>query len=87
MTIRKTTPAPAVLVAIDVSKARNDVLIEMPGAARRRRLVVSNTRIEHDRFIDMLRALGQPVLAGFEATGNYHRPLAFRLLEGRARSR
>lgn len=81
MTTRKTTPALAVLVAIDVSKARNDVLIEMPGAARRRRLVVPNTRIEHDRFIDMLRALGQPVLAGFEATGNYHRPLAFRLLE------
>jgi len=81
MTIRETTPAPAVLVAIDVSKARNDVLIETPGAARRRRLVVPNTRIEHDHFIELLKGLGAPVTAAFEATGNYHRPLAFRLLE------
>ncbi len=34
MTIGKTTPNPTILVAIDVSKARNDVLIEVPGAAR-----------------------------------------------------
>ncbi len=75
------TAADAVLVAIDVSKARNDVLIEKPGSARRRRLVVPNTRIEHDRFIALLTSLDAPVIAGFEATGNYHRPLAFRLLE------
>lgn len=50
MTLKELTPADAVLVAIDVSKARNDVLIEKPGSARRRRLVVPNTRIEHDRF-------------------------------------
>lgn len=81
MTLREPTPAEAVLVAIDVSKLRNDVLIEMPGHARRRRLTVPNTRAEHDRLIDVLRGLGQPVIAGFEATGNYHRPLAFRLLE------
>lgn len=81
MTLREPTPAEAVLVAIDVSKLRNDVLIEIPGHARRRRLTVPNTRAEHDRLIDVLRGLGQPVIAGFEATGNYHRPLAFRLLE------
>lgn len=81
MTLKEPTPADAVLVAIDVSKARNDVLIEKPGSARRRRLVVPNTRIEHDRFIALLTSLDAPVIAGFEATGNYHRPLAFRLLE------
>lgn len=81
MTLREPTPPDAVLVAIDVSKQRNDVLIEIPGKVRRRRMVVVNTRAEHDRFVDTLRAFGQPVIAGFEATGNYHRPLAFRLLE------
>jgi transposase len=81
MTLRDPTPPDAILVAIDVSKQRNDVLIEIPGKGRRRRMVVVNARAEHDRFVDMLRALGQPVIAGFEATGNYHRPLAFRLLE------
>jgi transposase len=81
MTLKEPTPANAVLVAIDVSKQRNDVLIEVPGQLRRRRLVIVNTRTEHDRFVDILQNLGRPVIAGFEATGNYHRPLAFRLLE------
>ena len=81
MTNREPTPPDAILVAIDVSKLRNDVLIEAPGMRRRRRLTVLNTRAEHDRFIDLLRETGRPVIAGFEATGNYHRPLAFRLLE------
>jgi len=77
MTLRKPTPREAVLVAIDVSKNRNDVLIEVPDQRRRRRLVVPNTRAEHDRFIDALRSLDWPVVAGFEATGNYHRPLSY----------
>jgi transposase len=81
MTLKEPTPADAVLVAIDVSRARNDVLIEKPGSARRRRLVVPNTRVEHDRLIELLTSLEAPVIAGFEATGNYHRPIAFRLLE------
>jgi transposase len=44
-------------------------------------LVVPNTRAEHDRFIKLLKGLEAPVTTAFEATGNYHRPLAFRLLE------
>jgi transposase len=81
MTRQQLSPRDAVLVAIDVSKLRNDVLIEVPGRTRRRRLVVPNTKSEHDRFVDLLRGLDKPVIVGFEATGNYHRPLAFRLLE------
>jgi transposase len=74
------TPAAATLVAIDIAKTRNEVLIEAPGRSRRRRLTVLNTRAEHDRLIELLRA-GGPVITAFEATGNYHRPLAWRLLE------
>jgi transposase len=81
MTRQEPTPPNAVLVAIDVSKLRNDMLIEFPGKMRRRRLVVPNTKAEHDRLVDLLHSFGQPVVARFEATGNYHRPLAFRLLE------
>jgi len=81
MTKMKPTPTDAALVAIDVSKARNDVLIEVPGSKRRRRLVVPNTPSEHDHFIGLLGELECPVIAGFEATGNYHRPLAYRLLD------
>jgi hypothetical protein len=75
------TPTEPVFVAIDVAKMRNDVLIEIPGQKRRQRLVVRNVREDHDRLIETLTALGQPVVAGFEATGNYHRPLAWRLLQ------
>lgn len=81
MTLFDYTPKNGVLVAIDVSKLRNDVLIEVPGKCRRKRLTVLNSRAEHDRFIEHLTSLGKPVTAGFEATGNYHRPLAYRLLE------
>ncbi len=70
----------AVLVAIDISKKRNDVLMQFPGSTRRRRLTVLNQRAEHDRFIDQLKSFERPVLAGFEATGNYHRALAWRLV-------
>jgi transposase len=56
---------------------------------------VLGARVEHDqppttratRHLDQhviagLRNIDStPVIAGFEATGNYHRPLAFRLLE------
>ncbi|WP_374379535.1 IS110 family transposase [Dongia sp.] len=81
MTKQKSTPDRAALVAIDVSKHRHEVLIEAPGMGRRRRLTVLNSRVEHDRFVAILGDLGCPVVIGFEATGNYHRALAYRLLQ------
>src|SRR5215210_4343775 len=81
MTKPQLTPPQGILVAIDIGKTRNEVLIEIPGHARRRRLTVLNTRAEYDRLISLLSGLGQPVTCAFEATGNYHRPLAWRLLQ------
>jgi transposase len=57
------------------------VLIEIPGKTRRIRMTVLNCRAEHDRFIERLAGFDRPVIIGFEATGNYHRPLAYRLIE------
>ena len=81
MTRTETTPPRVALVAIDVAKLRNDVLIEVPDARRRRRLTVTNCRDEHDRLVAELHALGRPVLVGLEPTGHYHRPLAWRLVQ------
>ncbi len=81
MTSTEPTPAGAALVAIDVAKLRNEVLIEQPEARRRRRLTVANTRAEHDRLVAELQALGRPVTVGLEPTGHYHRPLAWRLVQ------
>jgi transposase len=81
MTNVEPTPQGTALVAIDVAKLRNEVLIELPEARRRRRLTVTNRRGEHDRFVSELQALGRPVLVGLEPTGHYHRPLAWRLVQ------
>ena len=79
MTRRKSTPPEAALVAIDIAKHRNEVLID-PGHGHRRRMTVLNTRADHDRFIVTLHALARPVIVGIEPTGNYHRVLAHRLI-------
>ena len=81
MTKHQLIPNEGVLVAIDIAKARNEVLIDIPDHGRRRRLTILNERADHDRLITLLEDLGGPVVCGFEATGNYHRPLAWRLLE------
>jgi transposase len=81
MTDYQLIPSDTVLVAIDIAKVRNEVLIELPGRKRRKRLSILNTREEHDRFIESLIAFDGPVVVGFEATGNYHRAIAWRLLD------
>jgi len=80
MTERNPTPVPATLVAIDIAKHRHEVLIEAAGHQRRRRLTILSKKAEYDRLVATLMAYGGPVLIGFEATGDYHRGLAYRLL-------
>jgi len=79
MTERKSTPPEAALVAIDIAKHRNEVLID-PGHGRRRRMTVLNTKDDHDRFVTALHVLSRPIIVGIEPTGNYHRVLAHRLI-------
>src|SRR5690606_3200038 len=67
------------LIAIDIIKNRNDVLIQAPGR-KRYRMIITNDRVDHDRLIVHLRALKEPVSVGLEATGDYHRAIAWRLL-------
>lgn len=80
MTNDKDMTSTRALVAIDIAKLKHDVVIEPPGMQRRKRMKVLNTQVEHQRFIAQLQALNCPVQIGFEATGNYHRPLVWRLL-------
>jgi transposase len=68
-----------VLVGIDISKNRHEVLIAVPGKARRRRMTVLNTAVDYRRLIEILQGFELPVTIGFEATGNYHRALMFAL--------
>lgn len=66
-----------VLVAIDISKHRHEVLIAAPGKQRRRRLTITNSLEDYRRLIGLLREYCFPVQIGFEATGNYHRALMY----------
>jgi hypothetical protein len=62
-----------VLVAIDIAKARHEVLIAIPDKKRRRRLTVLNELADFNRLATALKEYGRPVRVAFEATGNYHR--------------
>ena len=68
-----------VLVAIDISMNRHEVLISIPGKKRRRRLTVLNQLEDFKRLITTLIDYARPVRVAFEATGNYHRALAYHL--------
>ena len=66
MTDYQPTPATDVLVAIDISKHRHEVLIAIPGKKRRRRLTIQNKREDFDRLVTILDSFGMPVCVGFE---------------------
>ena len=68
-----------VLVAIDIAKARHEVLIAIPDKKQRRRLTVLNELADFNRLATALKEYGRPVRVAFEATGNYHRALAYHL--------
>jgi len=78
MTVIQFNPS-TLLVAIDISKHRHEVLIGIPGKKRRRRLTITNTLADFERLALLLAGYDLPVRIGFEATGNYHRALAHHL--------
>ena len=62
---------------MDIAKHHHEVLIEPPVPKRRSRLRLANSRPDFEHLADYLRGFKSSVLVGFEATGNYHRPLAY----------
>ncbi|MEO8417396.1 MAG: IS110 family transposase [Methylophilaceae bacterium] len=78
MTDRVQSKAFASWIAIDIAKDFNVVMVEtLDGKTRRFRM--ANSAMDHERLVELIRSLPQPCRIGFEATGNYHRTLAFRL--------
>ena len=66
------------LVAIDVSKARHDILLQFPNG-KRRKSKIANTAKDYHNFIQDLKSLGAPCIIALEATANYHRTIAYYL--------
>jgi transposase len=67
-----------IFVAIDVAKARNDVLIQLPNGGQKK-LKVSNMMKDYQDFVEYLKSFNAPCVIGLEATANYHRPIAYYL--------
>ncbi len=79
MTETSITQNAPILVAIDIAKARHEVLIAIPGKKRRRRLTILNQPDDFKRLTASLASYSLPVRGAFEATGNYHRAIAYHL--------
>lgn len=75
-----TNATPALnLVAIDIARYWNYVLLET-AAGKFHRFKMGNTAADFDRLIRFLQSLSGPCRIGIEPTGDYHRPIAYRLL-------
>ena len=80
MTKAKSSINNTIWVAIDVAKHKHDVLIEYPNGTRKS-LVIKQSQEEFDRLKTYLEREDYDVTIGFEATGYYHRLLAYYLLK------
>ncbi len=67
------------LVAIDIGRYGNAVLIEAT-SGKRHRFKMANTAADFARLLNFLRTLPGRCRVGLEPTGDYHRPIAHRLL-------
>lgn len=71
----------ATWVAIDISKFKHDILIEYANGSQKR-LKIENTLADYERLITAIKPIGgSSVMAGFEATADYHRCLAYFLCQ------
>lgn len=69
------------LVAIDIARYSNAVLIETT-TGKRHRFRMANTAPDFNRLLQFLHGLPGTSRVALEPTGDYHRPLAHRLLTG-----
>lgn len=75
---QEVTPA-TTYVAIDIAKRSHAVLIETTDG-KQKRFRMASTHEDHQRLVDLLHACPARVRVALEATGDYHRTLANRLL-------
>lgn len=68
-----------VFVAIDIAKRYHAVLVQYSDGHRKAFKMANNLK-DYDALCCFLKALPDRPVIGFEATGDYHRTLAYRLL-------
>ncbi len=80
MTSIHSNTQPTAWVGINIAKRHVDALVDRPGH-RRRSFRLANQLDDYQRSAQHLSDLPEGPVIGFEATGNYHRTLAFFLAE------
>ena len=76
MTATDSTARPRNLVAIDIAKAKHDVLVELPNG-KRRKMIVRNQLSDFRQLVAYLKRLDGALEIAFEPTADYHRNLAY----------
>lgn len=68
------------LLAIDIARKFNAVFVEL-ASGEQRRFKMTNSAQDFDRLVQYISSTPGPWRAAFEPTGDYHRPIAHRLLQ------
>src|SRR5678815_1696016 len=76
MTATDSTARTRILVAIDIAKAKHDVLIELPNG-KRRKMIVRNQLSDFRQLATYLKRLEGALEIALEPTADYHRNLAY----------
>ncbi len=76
MTDSHSTPSPCVLVAIDIAKAKHEVLVELLGG-KRKKMIVRNQQSDFRQLAAYLKSLDAECVIALEPTADYHRCLAY----------
>lgn len=76
MTDPHSTPSPRVLVAIDIAKAKHDVLVELT-TGKRKKMIVRNQHSDFRQLAVYLHSLKGTCQIALEPTADYHRCLAY----------
>ena len=76
MTATDSTARARVLVAIDIAKAKHEVLVELP-TGKRRKMIVRNQLSDFRQLAAYLKRLDGALEIALEPTADYHRNLAY----------
>ena len=76
MTATNSTARPRILVAIDIAKAKHEVLVELP-TGKRRKMIVRNQLSDFHQLAAYLKRLEGALEIALEPTADYHRNLAY----------
>jgi len=78
MTHQHFNTSTTVFVAVDVAKIKHKILVLLP-SGKKKKMKMANNLKDFNQLITYLKSLEMHCVIGLEATGNYHRAIAYAL--------